>query len=72
MWTDANGETHYEFWDGVRFNGKCHNNVPLFWLCQEFGTNVVEQVCRETDTSPEEYNLTAIRKGCIEQENSYV
>ena len=72
MWTDALGEIHYEFWDGVRFNGKCYNSVALFWLCQDFGTNVVEQVCRETDTSPDESNLTAIRNGCNEHENSYV
>ena len=72
MWTDACGEIHYEFWDGLRFNGKCYNSVNLFWLCREYGDAQVIDACNHLGCLPYAADLATIKAECQRQENSYV
>jgi hypothetical protein len=72
MWTDALGEVHYEFWDGLRFNGKCYNSVALFWLCQAYGDAQVKDACIHLGCLPYAADLATIKAECQRQEDSYV
>jgi hypothetical protein len=72
MWTDACGETHFEFWEGIKFNGKTHKSVPLFQLCEEFGDGQVLGACIHLGCSPHIADLKAIKEECERQESSYV
>jgi len=72
MWTDAIGETHYEFWEGIKLNGKTHKSLPLYGLCQEFGNAQVLDACFSLGCLPYAEDLSAIRAECKRQEDSYV
>jgi len=72
MWTDACGETHFEFWEGISLAGRVFKSVPLFNLCQEFGTAQVRDACLSLDLLPYSEDLAEIRNECQRQENSYV
>ena len=72
MWVDACGETHFEFWDGVRLNGRTFKSIPLYSLCQEFGTAQVKDACAHLGCYPYAADLSAVRKECQRQEDSYV
>ena len=72
MWTDACGETHFEFWEGIKFAGRTFQSVPLFNLCQEYGTAQVKDACIHLGVMPYAADLAAIKEECERQENSYV
>jgi len=63
MWTDACGETHFEFWEGIKFNGKTHKSVPL---------GQVLGACIHLGCPPYIADLKAIKEECERQESSYV
>ena len=72
MWTDTCGDTHFEFWDGIKMNGRTFVSRPLFALCQEFGTAQVQDACMHLGCFPYAQDLSTIRKECERQEASYV
>jgi hypothetical protein len=72
MWTDACGNDHYEFWEGIKVNGKTYQSRPLYALCAEFGDAQVKDVCAHLGLMPYVQDLSAIRTECQRQENSYV
>lgn len=72
MWTDACGETHFEFWDGLKFAGRTFQSMPLYHLCQEFGDAQVKGACTHLGVMPYAADLAAIKQECERQEASYV
>lgn len=72
MWTDALGETHFEFWNGIKLDGRTFKSVPLFNVCSEFGDAQVKQACIDLGCLPYVQDLAAIREECQRQEASYV
>jgi hypothetical protein len=62
MWIDACGEIHFEFWQGLKLNGKTYKSLPLYNLCFEYGDSEVLEVCQAQNINPEEYNLSEIHK----------
>lgn len=72
MWVDACGETRYEFWDGIKINGRTFQSRPLYNLCQEFGDAQVLASCMHLGCFPYVEDLAAIREECQKQEDSYV
>lgn len=72
MWTDATGEIHFEFWEGIKLNGKTYQSRPLFNLCNEFGDAQVLDACIHLGCLPYVEDLAAIREECQRQEDSYV
>ena len=72
MWTDACGNDHYEFWEGIKINGKTYQSRPLYALCAEFGDAQVLDACMHLGCLPYVEDLSAIRAECQRQENSYV
>lgn len=72
MWTDANGETHFEFWNGIKLDGRTFKSVPLYNVCLEFGDAQVRQACIDLGCYPYTADLAAIREECIRTENLYV
>lgn len=72
MWTDACGEIHYEFWGGIKFNGKTFQSLPLFNLCLEYGDAQVIDACHHLGCLPYAADLAAIKAECQRQEDSYV
>lgn len=72
MWTDACGETHFEFWEGIKMNGKTHKSVALYNVCREYGDAQVLDACLHLGCLPYAQDLKAIKDECERQENSYV
>ena len=72
MHIDALGEVHFEFWEGIKFAGRTFKSLPLFNLCQEFGTMHVAEACRHLGCMPYAADLAAIKQECQRQEASYV
>ena len=72
MWTDACGETHFEFWEGLAFSGKRFSSLALFELCREFGDAQVKDACIHLGCLPYTADLKAIKDECQRQEDSYV
>lgn len=72
MWTNSTGEIHFEFWDGIKLNGKTFQSLPLFNLCREFGDAQVLQACIDLGCYPHAADLRAIQDECKRQEASYV
>lgn len=72
MWTNACGETHFEFWEGLAFSGKRFSSLALFELCREFGDAQVLEACRVLWCIPIPEALADIKAECQRQENSYV
>jgi len=72
MWTDACGNDHYEFWEGIRINGRTFQSRPLYSLCQEFGNARVLDACMHLGCMPHAQDLSVIRAECQRQEDSYV
>ena len=72
MWTDACGETHFEFWNGIKLDGRTFKSVPLFKVCLEFGDAQVKQACIDLGCYPYVEDLTAIRQECLRTEHLYV
>ena len=72
MWTDACGETHFEFWNGIQLDGRTFKSVPLYNLCLEFGNAQVRQACIDLGCRPHIQDLQSIREECIRTENLYV
>lgn len=72
MWIDATGEIHFDFWEGIRLNGKTFKSVPLYALCQEFGSAQVIDACHHLGCYPYTNDLATIRQECKRQEESYV
>lgn len=72
MFTDALGNVHWEFWGGIRLNGRHYQSVALFALCRELGTHLVQQTCVELDTTPNDDNLEILRKEIEQNEKSLV
>lgn len=60
MWIDAIGDVHFEFWEGIKLNGKTYQSIPLYNLCVEYGEIEVIAAIKDIDLTPEEYNLTKI------------
>lgn len=54
------GETHYEFWEGVRISGRTFATRPLFNLCREYGTAQVQAACIHLGCFPYTEDLAAI------------
>lgn len=72
MHTDALGNTHFEFWQGIKLNGRNFQSVPLFKLCEEFGTAQVTDACHHLGCFPCIADLAAIRKECERREAMFV
>jgi hypothetical protein len=72
MWTDACGNDHYEFWTGIKRNGKTYQSRLLYEVCNEFGDPAVIDACNALDLNPNDENLAPIYKECQRQEDSYV
>jgi len=72
MWTDACGNTHYEFWEGIKLGGKTFTSLPLFNLCQEYGDAQVRDACIHLGCRPYAEDLAAIKEECERQESLYV
>jgi hypothetical protein len=72
MWTDACGNDHYEFWTGIKRNGKTYQSRLLYEVCNEFGDAFVADACNVLDLNPNDEHLATIRKECKRVEESYV
>ena len=72
MFTDGNGETHFEFWNGIKLDGRTFKSVPLYNVCLEFGDAQVKQACIDLGCYPYAADLDAIRQECLRTENLYV
>jgi len=72
MWTDACGNDHYEFWNGITLNGKTYQSRLLYEVCNEFGDAFVADACNVLDLNPNDEHLATIRKECKRVEESYV
>jgi hypothetical protein len=72
MFTDAVGKTHFEFREGVQLDGKTFKSLPLFNVCQEFGTAQVRQACIDLGCYPYAEDLKSIKSECQRQEDFYV
>jgi len=72
MYTDALGNTHFEFWEGIKLNGRTFQSLPLFKLCQEFGDAQVTDACHHLGCFPHVADLSAIREECERREAMYV
>ena len=72
MWTDALGNNHWEFWEGIKRNGKTYQSRPLFNLCNEFGDAQVLDACIHLGCRPCVEDLATVRAECQRQEDSYV
>lgn len=72
MWTDACGETHYEFWEGIKMDGKIFSSRPLYEVCQEYGDGQVRGACLHLGCYPYAADLAAIKAECQRQEEAYV
>ena len=72
MWTDACGNDHWEFWEGIKLNGKTYQSRPLFNLCNEFGDAQVLDACIHLGCRPCIEDLATVRAECQRQEDSYV
>lgn len=72
MFTDALGNVHWEFWEGVAWNGRRYQSVELFRLCRDWGTNMVRDAVFDLDLCPSDDNLKKIKKYIEQSENSLV
>ena len=72
MWTDALGETHFEFWNGITLEGRTFKSVPLYNVCAEFGDAQVKQACIDLGCRPYVQDLQTIREECLKTEHRYV
>ena len=72
MYTDALDTTHFEFWQGIKLNGRNFQSVPLFKLCEEFGDAQIIDACHHLGCFPHVADLAAIRKECERVEAGYV
>lgn len=72
MWTDACGETRYEFWEGIKLSGRTFTSRPLFNLCLEYGDAQVREACLHLGCFPYAEDLASIKQECQRQEDSYV
>lgn len=72
MFKDAFGETRYEFWEGIRMDGKIFKSEPLYHVCMDYGNAMVEAACRHLGCYPYVADLSAIKDECKRQEGSYV
>jgi hypothetical protein len=72
MWTDALGETHFEFWNGITLEGRTFKSVPLYNVCSEFGDAQVKQACIDLGRRPYVQDLQTIREECLKTEHRYV
>ena len=64
MFTDALGNLHFEFWEGIKFNGRTFQSRPLYEVCQEFGDANVLEACHTLGCLPHVQDLSAIREEC--------
>lgn len=64
MYTDALGNIHFEFWEGIKLEGRTFQSVPLYLLCQEFGDEVVKGACIHLGCRPYIQDLASIREEC--------
>lgn len=71
MFTDALGNLHFEFWEGIKFNGRTFQSRPLYELCQEFGDANVLEACHTLGCLPYIQDLSAIREECIRMEPNH-
>lgn len=72
MTIDANGEARYDFWEGIRMNGRLFKSDQLFRVCEEFGDAQVIEACHHLGCFPYAEDLAAIKAECQRQEDSYV
>lgn len=72
MYTDALGNTHFEFWQGLKIGGRTFQTLPLFRLCEEFGDAQVKDACDHLGCLPYVADLATIREECQRIENLYV
>ena len=72
MWTDALGETHFEFWNGITLEGRNFKSLPLYNVCSEFGDAQVKQACIDLGCRPYVQDLQTIREECLKTEHRYV
>jgi hypothetical protein len=72
MFKDALGNIHYDFWQGIKINGKTFDSLPLFNLCQEFGDAQVVEACMNIGCLPYVPDMQAIKEECKRIENLYV
>ena len=71
MYTDALGNLHFEFWEGIKFNGRTFQSRPLYEVCQEFGDANVLEACHTLGCFPHVQDLSAIREECMRTEPKY-
>lgn len=72
MFIDAEGEVHFEFWEGIKLDGRVFKSIPLFKVCLEYGDLTVTHACRNLGCLPYAQDLATIKTECKRIENSYV
>jgi hypothetical protein len=72
MYTDALGNTHFEFWEGIKLAGRTFQSVPLYHLCQTYGDAQVRDACIHLGCMPYIQDLRAIADECERVERSFV
>jgi len=72
MFKDALGNTHFEFWQGIKINGRTFQSEDLYKLSKEFGDAEILDACMRLGCLPYAADLQAITEECERIENSYV
>ena len=72
MYQDALGNTHFEFWQGIKLAGRTFQSKDLFALCQEFGDAQVKDACTHLGCFPYAADLQAIKEECERVEAMFV
>lgn len=72
MFIDATGSVHFEFWEGIKLNGKRFQSVPLFEMCRTYGDLTVTEACRNLGCYPYAADLATIKEECERIESNYI
>ena len=72
MYNEQLDTTHFDMWQGIKFNGRTFQSPSLFNLCREFGDAQVIDACTHLGCFPYIADLSSIRKECERVEAGYV
>jgi hypothetical protein len=64
MYTDALGNTHFEFWEGIKLAGRTFQTEKLYEVCKEYGSASVKAACIRLGCLPYKDDLEAIKEEC--------
>lgn len=72
MFIDSHGEVQFEFWEGIKLDGRTFKSLPLWQVCREYGDLTTVDACRNLGCFPYAQDLASIKTECERIENSYV